>query len=161
MREYVFGVRGNLKALGATVSLYLHHLNRKVLWASGLALGLLIPSAAFVFWYRPAVLFVAPTVKHQAQETFSDIPDITEAPTLPLQAMSTTSASLKVNNQSIPLPSNGAVHREIHSGTTTTTVDVSTQSSSSESNSSSSSLSLDVNSHTESSDTTANPSQAP
>lgn len=167
MREYVLDMGRNLKALKVSVSLYIRHLNRTVLWAGGVALGLLVPSAVFVFWYRPAVLLTLPTTGSQALHPLSDTPSVMDTSMLPAQTMSMTTnnnsqstASLKINNKAIPIPSNGTVHQEIHNGTATTTVDVSTQSSSSESTGSSSSLMLNVNSHVESSDTT-DPSRAP
>lgn len=161
MREYFATLKRNANAWGDPLSALMHHPG--IVWALGL--GLTVAACAVIAWHYSSA---TPLTSAEPQSSFTSL-SIDTLPTAPLPALSSnaemtadgassndnsTRTRVSVNNESVAVPSNGVVHKEIKQDGATTHVDISSSSNTSGSSSSSSSLTVNLNTESDSETTT-------
>lgn len=167
MRSYWVTIKQNMLTIGAYIRLLTRRLNGRIVWLFGssalVAIALALPivasgnasqqatnldSQAIPQVPPPAISPAVNTHKEQVMQTQASAQSHSSA-----GESQSTQAKLRVNGQTITLPENGSVHKQITSAGGTTNLDVSIQSASSGSDTTntSSSSSLTVQTTTESS----------
>lgn len=168
MRRYLLLIKQGFITFEGTLSTYFHRFAAVTLWTVGiLGLSLILLIAALLA-HRAGGMAPTP-MDTSGQTALPKLPQMDNAvfPTVQSSVVgastntstisensnqgSSVKADLHVNNQPIPLPTNGSVHKEIVSGNGKTTIDVSVGSTTSGSTSSDSSMNVILNSTTESS----------
>lgn len=168
MHRYTLIMRHTFSTFGATLSSYFRRLDPALLWAIFMVIVfLVILGITFLIdrIVRPPKMLqsqtqalIVPTPPHstlsllhtQTSTTAPAASSNSSASTL-TQNESTTTTNLSVNNQPVPLPANGTVHKEINDQNGHTTLDVSTSSTPTGSSDVSSSTSVNLSTTTQSS----------
>lgn len=136
---------------------------RNIMITTGLVATVAIASAATVFNrangntsnYEAVSSQTQPVDNNAVSSTSSEAQTLTSEPKgdnstkLNSNNSSTSSTSITVNDQNIPVPENGTIHKTVQSGNgTSTTVDVSHSSTSDQNTTTNKSVNLSVNTHT-------------
>ena len=168
MSKFLPIVRSELAAAAGAIRLFFRRINTKILWVIATLILFLIPATALGWWNGDSS---TPTLVPQRGVGQSGVPtplkDATGNINLTTSQVSVSSAisephnaktanapakaQVNINGQSIPVPQNGSIHKEINNADGKTTVDISIDSSSSGSSKSNSSMNIDLNSTTSSS----------
>ncbi len=168
MREFSQIARRGLAAAADATHLLFRRIDTKVLWAITTLALFLIPATTYGWWNNDSLvpnlqpqggvgqsgvptLLKDASINADVTVNQANIPTAISEPQGAKMGKPSVQAQVRVNGQSMSIPENGSIHKEINNENSKTTVDISVDSSSSGSSQSNSSMNIDFNSVTQSS----------